>query len=286
MSTAAKDRFNSNIEMLGGVPVHITDNDYRSRLFCWYEYRFMSFLERTRQFAQDYCDAYRWTYGVTTSFDFDLASQEFSKVWKMRQSADSWHMSYPIYLEVCFSLYRSSKHSEKLAVPNDVFAKREATKTWQTRYLEIVKERLHAEYSRLTRMPQYWLVNDRGLHAQVSLRKTLAKLALSSKRFEYFVEHYSVENRIVSAADVLSGLMDEQEKRTIGSIVSDKLRDKRLFINPAPSVSEADMLPSCFGLPRMLRPGQEPCSVCPLNAQCSQFAEDLRTSLSTSSAPA
>ena len=268
-------RMQENADMLWFLPKEITDRENPAARSGWFEYRFLSLMERTRRFASDYCDRYRWTFGRAISYDFEPSSDEFATLWKMRKSADIWGVSYPLYLENSFYLFRNPKHAEKLAVPNDIFAKREDTPTWRKRFFAVWDQHKYAEYSRLTRMPQYWLENDRGLPAQLACRRELIDLAKHGKRFQYLAETYSIGNKVVPIDDILGGMTDSAERVALKNSIVDSFPRSGLPMNSAPAVLPGDLLQTCFGLPRKSSVSTSPCSTCSHQRGCALAADKL-----------
>lgn len=71
-------RMVENSRMLRDLPKALTDRDYPAKGTGWLGYRFMSLMDRTRRFADDYCDRYYWTFRRRIEWNFDTASTEFA----------------------------------------------------------------------------------------------------------------------------------------------------------------------------------------------------------------
>ncbi len=264
-----------NAEMLRSLPKEITDREYPSRISGWSEYHFSSLMERARRFASDYCDHYRWTFGIGISFDYDASSDEFATIFRMRRSADVWGVSYPVYLEVSFQLYRNAKYAERLSVPNLIFAHREDTPTWRKRFAEVWDERQYAECARLSQMPQFWLENDRGLPAQGACRRRLINVAGNGRRYQYMAETFAIENRMVPVADILNAITDPEDRAEVLSAVRANVAGSRTVLGKAPVIEQGDLLQTCFGLPRTPRGSESPCSACAHQKPCLRAADLL-----------
>lgn len=249
--------------------------EYKPGVSGWCEYYFLSLMERTRRFASDYCELYRATFGGSLSFNFEPSSPEFATLWKMRHSADVWGVSYPLYLEVCFHLYRNPKYAEHLAFPSLRFKSREDSRTWRRRFAKIWEERQYAEYARLVHMPQFWLENDRGLPAQEACRRRLVNLAATGRRYLYVAETFSVENRIVPVARILNTIADIGERKNVASAIRSNVTSSRTVIGQAPASESGDLLQTCFGLPRKLEGSTDPCSTCVHQSACALAADLL-----------
>lgn len=258
----------NNAEMLLCLPERIMAREYPSRHLGWNEYSFMSLMERTRKFASDYCDRYRWTFGPGISFDFEPSSDEFATIWKMRHSADRWGVSYPLYLEVSFHFYRNSKHAARLSVPNLIFAHREDTPTWRKRFAEVLEERQYAEYARLSQMPQFWLENDRGLPAQTACRRRLVNVAAHGRRYQYMAETFGVENRMVPVADILNTITDPEDRAEVLSAVRANVAGSGTVMGKAPAIEPTNLLQTCFGLLRRSEGSDSPCLTCAHRRDC------------------
>lgn len=230
----------------------------------------MSLMEKTRIFAADYCKQYRATFGRAISFDFDPASKEFATLWKMRHSADIWNVSYPLYLEVAFGLFKHHRYADRLAVPSSIFAKREGKPTWVRLFAKLWDERANSEYGRVARMAQYWRVNDKGLPAQSACRSRLVKSANSKRRYQYFAETYSVGSRIVPPGDFLSAISDPGERAAVVSAIRDSVESSRVIISAVPALEEGSLVQTCFGLPRTPKWVESACSTCVDQPTCAQ----------------
>ena len=267
-------RMEDNKKMIASVPSRIIDREYPARGSGWLEYRFMSLMDRTKIFAEEYCDRYRWNFGRVISFDFDPASKEFARLWQMRHSADIHGVSYGLYLNVCFSFYRIPKYAERLAVPSDTFAKREEKRTWRTRFLQKLDEQRYAEYARLTRMSQFWINNYEGLPAQDACRKRLIALAKHGRRYKDAAERFAISARVVPLADILSVVPDANERADIVASLRAEVSSSRVILQSAPK-SVGSRLQTCFGLPRSLNGAEPHCSKCPHRQACALAADVL-----------
>lgn len=262
-------RMEDNFRMLRRIPTTIISRDRPSPTRGWWEYSFLSLTERTRRFSDHYCDSYRQTFGIGISFDFEPTSAEFATVWRMRQSADKLGVSYPLYLDVAFHLYRNARHAERLAVPNDIFAKRDDTRTWAKRFATIVAERCYSEYGRVTRMGQFWLEMDRGLPAQKAFRQRLIGLARNGRRYQYIAERFAVESRVVLQTDILGVIKDPVERDEVAAAIRANSETSRILATETPTMRRGDLLQTCFGLRPMLgMSAGDICHACPHAAAC------------------
>ncbi len=267
-------RMQDNATMLRDLPRHVTDRQYPARGSGWLEYRFMSLMERTRRFASDYCDRYYWIFGRRVSFDYETSSEEFATLWKMRHSADIYGVSYPVYLDVAFHLYRNDRYADRLATPNLIFARRVASRTWRKRFTALLDERRYAEYSRLPRMAQFWLEHDRGLPAQTECRQRLLNLAKQSRRYKYVAEAFAVRSKIMPLDDILQVVPDAEDRADIEATIKREVAGSIIPVEEAPAM-EGSLLQTCFGLPRVLAGFTNPCSSCVHQPACALAASKL-----------
>lgn len=270
------DRMGDNLRMFRSIPANITGRDRPSPTGGWWEYSFLSLTERTKRFSDHYCDSYRRTFGIGISFDFEPTSAEFATVWRMRQNADKLGVSYPLYLDVAFHLYRNARHAKRLAVPNDIFAKRVDTRTWAKRFAAVFAERCYSEYGRVTRMGQFWLEMDRELPAQKAFRQRIIHLARSSRRYQYIAERFAVESQVVPQADILGVIQDPVERNEVAAAVRANSATLRLLSTEIPTMKQGDLLQTCFGLRPMLgRSASDVCHACPHQKACELAARSL-----------
>jgi hypothetical protein len=273
-----ENRIEENSRMLRIIPANTAILDRPSPARGWWEYSFLSLTERTKRFSDYYCDSYRRTFGVGISFNFEPTSAEFATVWRMRQNADKLGVSYPLYLDVAFHLYRNARHAKRLAVPNDIFIKRAETRTWAKRFAAVVAERCYSEYGRVTRMGQFWLEMDRELPAQKAFRQRLIHLARSGRRYQYIAERFAVESKVVTQADILGVIKDPAERNEVAAAIRANSATSGLLSTEIPTMKQGDLLQTCFGLRPMLgRLAGDVCHACPHLKACELAARSLAT---------
>ena len=265
-------RSEENRRVLSYLPADVVRREYSSAFWRWPEYMFMSPLECTEKFASAYRDAFRFTYGIgCNGFQCNPGTPEFVTIWKMRQSADQCGVSYPLYLEVCFSLYRR-KDPAALSIPSLKFAKREETRSWRKKFAQTVVERIFAETLRAASLPQYRVEHYRALPAQNRLRSRVSSLAAGKRWWGHFLEEFFVRLNAVPAEDVLSGLTDPDQRSSAIDSARASVRRGAVTRMPPTSVDEGGFLQSCFGLARKGRENNA-CDECPLRGPCLSATE-------------
>ena len=90
------------------LPSRLIDQERLASRSRWHGYRFMSALECTWRFAQDYETQFSITYGMRCAMHPEVGSKDFEVLWEMRQAADDMSISYPFYLEISFQPVRNS----------------------------------------------------------------------------------------------------------------------------------------------------------------------------------
>lgn len=267
-------RMADNSSMLRDLPKSLTDREYPARGSGWYGYRFKSLMERTRQFADDYCNRYYWTFGRAIEWNFDTRSPEFATQWEMRRHADVCCVPYPVYLEIGFHLFRNARYMDCLAVPNRRFAKREDSISWRKQFQKVWDTRHMSEYAKLSRIAQFWLRHDGDLPAQRACRERLVKIAKTGRRYKYIMENFAIASQIVSRSSILSLVPDECERAEIESSINADILASMIIINAEPAM-EGSLLQTCFGLPRQLEGLPNPCLTCSHRPACAEAAKVL-----------
>jgi len=207
----------------------------------------MSPLERTTVFAREYDRAFRSTFQSASAIELNLTEAEFATLFEMRQSADRRRMSYPRYLEICFSLYRK-KDPAKFRRPHRVFIDGEESKTWRKRKLKLAQEREDAEFLKLASVDAYQAENYRALPAQDRLRRLVIDRAKRSRRWERIAEKFCVESTVVPLATLIGDLKGTDRAELKTSLIAN-VSSGRVVRRPPSPIGSDDLMQGCFGWP-------------------------------------
>jgi hypothetical protein len=244
-TTPLRDRRYAEIAELRRVlPEPLLKQERSASRTCWHAYRFMGAMERTRQFAADYEDAFQTTFGMKCDMRPELGTKEFETLWRMRQAADSELIPYPLYLEVSLPPVRRQP-PEKFSSPHLVFVGRQWGLPWRKRLVKVHAERCRWDLHRVAGMPEFHVSNYAGLSAQDFLRATLSdetKMHLAIQNARTF----SIEHRIVPLKQVL-GKLSEEDRREAVRRLKEEIALGQLTREIAPPARCAEIVESSYG---------------------------------------
>lgn len=116
---------------------------YRSK---WFDYRFMSPVEATMEFAKEYEKVYRQQFAtvidkdtslyVNVKIDVDfrsvtkLPNAKISALWRARQFADSMCMPYDLYIRLAFTSVLKYWKRKHMPQPQQLYSKRVIEEVW------------------------------------------------------------------------------------------------------------------------------------------------------------
>jgi hypothetical protein len=249
------------------------------RLQCtkWTEYRYMSPLECTEQFAQEYLASYRRTYArhfdpkvarkkqpVKPNFGENSVS-EMNAIWKARQLADELGIPYDVFSDVLIEGKIVGDKWRQPPLPNQLLSGNHTRARLRGRPTpDEVRERLF--------QPNW----DRRFFAARSEDDPVQAVAMLDLR----VIVLCASDRPQQLAKYLSipGLLSEARARTLfDADLVDKALALRPVIRPGTSVASGDYVPACIGNRNTQR--HSPCSHCPVVVDCTNFKRTVTRSL-------
>ncbi|WP_157182119.1 hypothetical protein [Methylobacterium sp. WSM2598] len=237
----------------------------------WFDYRFLSPVEATLKFVEEYQRAYRiqWSRNFETAVAADkrgIASgelwhdrQEFSTFWNARVHADTLGMGYFIYCYTNMETAVRRAKQTRLLRPGQM---RTAD------CIKAVKERWEEELVGarwLSELPHYRTENFCGLPDQLAHQQHVARTT-RKRSSPVLALGASIDMMRVLPAHVAEEFFGEEHvtmarERAIGGP------------DPVEHVPDEQLIPSCFGLPAPLEVNAGPCLKCPLAAQCVRESE-------------
>jgi hypothetical protein len=237
----------------------------------WFDYRFMSPVEATRQFARAYVDAAK--HYTRANFDRDRgermkalpAGDLFAKastgtsLWRARQYADALGVPYGLYIDEVMRMHMDGG-GVRVPYPNQLYASRwlgeigtKVADAWAQRCRDRFTT---SELEHYRRGNQLGFPSQRGHHAWVLeqlQRGAACRIWLALERglltVNEAIEEFGV-GRVETALARLGGEPDPMERTLPGSA----------------------FIPSCLGVPGTLAE-TEPCVGCPAKRACARVAE-------------
>ncbi len=266
MTAQGAARAQEQAELRRVLPPDVIAAEPRAAMTRWLRYRFMSPMECTQRFAEDYTDGFRSTFGIKCDFDPQPGSDDFIALWKMRQSADRWRVPYSIYLDVCFSFNR--RNAEKFRRPHLHFDKLSNSRRWSEKRHAAVRDHGPSMLTRLSDMPQYHRQHYIGLPAQDSVCGYARHVALSTKQWLHIASSVSITHNMVPLEIMLRDLKEPDLRQEVVGRLRDHVKSGYLTREPAPELGDASLLQSCFGWQPEDSHLSQPCVRCPQAADC------------------
>lgn len=241
----------------------------------WFDYRFLSPVQATLDFVQEYQRIFRLKWGQSfDSADADKkrgiaagglfhSRKEFSEFWNARVHADSMGVRYEVYISTAMeTALRRAKQKRLLR----------AGQMRRADCIQAIEKRWEEELAGsrwLSELPHYRSENHCALPAQFAHQEHVA---------------HGVRKRsngalaLGMAIDELRILPVETAEAVHGAEFVARARERSMGIGrPAPvePLEPERLIPSCFGLPAPFDVAAEPCSKCPLAAQCQRASEHM-----------
>lgn len=243
----------------------------------WTEYRYMSPLECTERFAQEYLAAYRRAYA--RHFDPKVARTkqpikpnfgqnsvaEMNSLWVARQLADELGMPYDVFLDILIEGKIVGDKWRQPPLPNQLLSGSHTRARLRSRPTPgEVSERLFK--------PDW----DRRFFAARSDDDPVQAAAMLD--LKVIVLHASDRPQQLAKYMGIPGLLSEARARTLfDADLVDKALALRPVIRPWTSVASGDYVPACIGNRNTQR--HSPCHHCPVVVDCTNFKRTVTRSL-------
>lgn len=262
------DRLRDNCK--SGVLIARSDQERERELHAqkWFDYRFMSPIEATYLFRNEYQKVYRRRYahdvdaeeaqrkyGTRIGFATDNRA-EFTSFWRARQFADRLGMPYDLFLDAAFeALLRGS--FQRIPYINQLYGKTKARIEQKAQEVWAAHCEDRRTYSKL---PQYRTESFIGLDAQIAHRKWILDQLVA--RHGYGMGQACFIDRVLPPESLVAQFGEERVEQA-----------REDYAGDAPVPHEAyqprQMLPSCAMLPDAFSPTSPECSTCKLVRFCS-----------------
>jgi hypothetical protein len=248
----------------------------------WPDYKFLSPGQATLLFAKTYQEIY--VDNVARKVDvsksrrakgIDFAklngpSREFTQLWVARQHADEFTMPYSMYINFCFD-FALARDRKAFPRPNQLRANEATDFAWHAEFEKFFDGRMRGGAFRPSDLPQYAIVNYRGLPAQDDVRRYLVditKLSLRNLR-------PAIEERFYIKAQVPLEMLRDVYGQEPWQQTVDRLEEEYQARPVTPmvyqTISYSDKWQSCFGVPNARDPETAPCSICPQSSDCKKI---------------
>lgn len=271
MSVEIARRVIERDRLVAALPKSLLDSEVSVVPFRWFGYSFMSAVDCTRQFANDYGDVYYYKYGIRTDIWREPEDPEFRTLWRMRQAADDIGVPYADYLEISFLGARRDPY--RYNKPHLYFAEMQKpprSRRWGNA-LKLKYDNMHSWYPRLASMPEYWMENFAGLPSQIGVRERFrAKMANLSDAVGHIAMH-AILNKNLSLREMFSPY-DENEKRYIQAELKFQVKIGLITSSSVQKLDSDEIVETCFGW-RGTRHVSSHCQSCPLSAACVEVSQ-------------
>jgi hypothetical protein len=240
----------------------------------WFDYRFISPMEATRQFRVAFSEINQRKYAQ--NFDTEKAATrigvrggpafqsktELTSFWRARQTADTYGLPYKVFIEVAFEhcirggwqrLPHINQLHGKASIENILIA---AAKYWE----EFQQSTFDRSFSHL---PKYRTESFHNFSAQLAHRAWIIEL-LKTKRSAWALGRAVVVNRVIPP-ELAKLEYGEEIVARAGEAVAEEAPD------PLEPCGVKELLPSCLGLPGALNPTSPECVACPAIDLCARM---------------
>lgn len=259
-------------EMLRAAP-NMRPEDWRVErdlsMTKWFDYRFLTPIEATLQFVEDY----RFVFRAKWKSNFDAATadlkrgtienglfadrREFSTFWNARVCADALGMRYPFFINTTMEVALRRGKWKRVPRPGQLWNKPDCIAAAEAKWEEELAGR-----QAVSALAHYRPENFLGLPHQLDHQQHALQVAKKRSNFLGALGNYIDIDRIVSAAQAETAYdtrVVTMARETVSSSAT-----------PAPQdVLPLDqLLPSCFGLPVVVDRARPPCAACPLVERC------------------
>jgi len=241
----------------------------------WFDYRFISPMEATSQFRDEYIKMHQRYYahnistegsekriGVRVGPAFQTRT-ELTSFWRARQKADLYGFPYNVFIELAFETLTRGGWT-RLPHINQLYAERNfrrictaAAAYWE----ELQQARLDKSFSHL---PEYRLESYHEFSAQKAHRAWV--LESLKKRGAHAIGRAYFLHRVISPELALAEFGEKLFSRA-----RERLTEEEEVPEPIEACAIEELLPSCFGLPGALAPTSPECRACPAMDRCGRM---------------
>lgn len=280
--SSTKHRSDSLIKAACWFPHALLANECELYSTKWFDYRFLSPLDATLDFARSYRNVFQRIFARDIDRDharsviganpamFQINATERTQMWMARARADQVGMRYEDYIGFSFDFSaRRGLERKKLPRPNQLHHGGEkAHAHWlqyrDERWQEVVREGTVS----VSDLAAYRVENRRGIPAQVAFREFAVEQSLAGGlNLGQAMEIYCVQNGQLCFTDYEdrfdAELYGREKERAESS-----LRNGWVTPVPAPVLTPVSLLPCCFGLPSAPMPERPVCASCAVYNQC------------------
>jgi hypothetical protein len=290
-NTHITSRVNSNYDAHTCIPIQHLAAEADLLLMKWPGYRFLSPVEATDLFIENYKEAYKMSF--KRHIDKDAAEKmmpasklktssnnaHYTQFWIARQCADTLCIPYELYLEFCFD-FASRVTRRYLPQPNQLVFSDKSEEAWRAKLNEAWgQDELKTAFSRMAPMIEYCLENYRDLPAQNAFQKELLMMCKNSAaHFPTFFANRVISLRQLSAASCRSVFGTELVDAAVADAKSD-IEDGRLSIHIYRDLETVSMMQACLGLPAIDRTASSVCQGCVQFELCTTVRKDVSQKL-------
>jgi len=187
----------------------------------WFEYQFMSPLERTKLFERSYAEARQKALALRIgtnkakdrklySVSWTTQNRELTKLWKARQRADELRLPYAVLCDKAFGLTELANRKyiclpEQLIPDWHTEGQDKLKAFWSQKMLEDIDEMRWIMFNRLRdELAPFRRELHTGLIAQKSMQDYLIGERLRQQRpFEGFIQRFLLQERLLSSPAVI-----------------------------------------------------------------------------------
>ncbi|TXM67268.1 hypothetical protein FV226_22185 [Methylobacterium sp. WL12] len=243
--------------------------------FKWFDYRFLSPVQATELFVEEYIQLYRhkWAQNfdavaagkkrATAAGGLFHSRKEFSEFWNARAHADLLGVPYKLYISTAMETALRRAKQQRLL------------RAGQMRRVDCVvaiEKRMEEELTGaywFSDFSHYRMENDHALPDQIAHQEHIARAARKRTNGSIAIG-MAIDNARVLSVDKAAAFY--------GAEVVATARERSAGLGTAAAINvlpSEQLIPSCFGLPAPLDAAAERCNRCPLVAQCQPVTERL-----------
>lgn len=244
----------------------------------WFDYRFMSPLDATLQFVEDYKVVFR----AKWRSDFDAATadlkrgtakeglfadrREFSTFWNARVCADTLGVRYRFFIFTTMEAALRRGKWKRVPRPGQLWNKPDCLTAVETKWEEELAGR-----QAVSALAHYRPENFLGLPHQLNHQRHVLEVAKKRSNLKHALGSYIDIDRLVSVeqAEAVYGARVVQMAREAVSGTAVPVQPDLLPL--------VQLLPSCFGLPVAVDRALPLCATCPLVDRCANASAIAQT---------
>lgn len=245
----------------------------------WFDYRFLSPLEATRQFGAAYragvkqyarrhlgLDLASRVEGVNVNLPSTPTSM-FTQLWTARQRADEFCLPYEELIDFSFA-FAARKQRKMAPTPMQLFPNPKTEFAWHVEFNKLLMNRPPFALEPGASLPQYHIEHDRGLPAQEEFRGALIWAASDSTRrpSDLVVRYHLVQPQL--SRSIISDLIPEDMREQEFEKAQFEYEAGRWGTHTSVTLDDTDLLQSCFGMQDAQVELSDQCQSCPDRDEC------------------